>query len=350
MLIVRLWFLLLGCQARLLGDPLLAKIEKNNDSHFLNMPNEVMWMIMQNVDYFSLLKLAVVSNQFEVWVELFRNLFPRQALDIQSKRKMINAIKGTNLSDLINCLGTSVYDLEFPPIQSGIQENSILVRAVKLGNIEIVKRLVKHGAKVTLHAIEAALINKKLDILLFLLRIERAYAKRYDCKPLLMRACREHWSLQELRTMLSSEIIKEGLEARDFLNRTPLHFSIEISPMAVRLLLEAGADITALDGLNQNVLHRVIQTVLEPSSRLQLIDVLVEHGLDMNQQDWEGNTPLHIEVKRFDRQSLDVVRKLVKAGADPNLQNKKGLTPISIIRYRRGPEFLEIMTKEVNRA
>lgn len=345
MLLLGLWLLVLGCQARVLGDPLLAKIEQDNDSHFLNMPSEVTWMIMENVDYFSLLKLAVVSDQFEVWVELFRNLFPRKSIDIHGQRKLISAVKDSNLTALVELLGKSVYDLEFLPIHCGVQEISVLVRAVKIGNLEIVKTLVKHGAKVSSQAIEASISTKKLDILLFLLQMERIYVGKYNGSSVLLRACKEHWSLNDLRIILCSEIIKEGLKAGDFMGRTPLHFAIEISPAPVRLLLEAGADVNTLDNLDQNALHRVVQTVQRPEYRILLVDLFAEYDLDVNHQDCEGNSPLHLEVKRYDRQSLGVVERLLSAGANPNLPNKKGQTPISIMRYRLGQEFVEAMEK-----
>lgn len=345
MLLLGLWMLVLGCEAKFLGDPLLNKIEQDHDSHFLNMPSEVMWMIMENVDYFSLLKLAVVSDQFEVWVDLFQKLFPRKTIDIKGQRKLINDVKDNNMIALVELLGTSVYDLEFLPIHSGVQEISVLVRAVKIGNLEVVKTLVKHGAKVSFQAIEASISTKKLDILLFLLQMEKVYVGKYNGSSVLMRACKEHWSLNDLRIILGSEIIKEGLKVADFMGRTPLHFSIEISPAAVRLLLEAGADVNALDNLDQNALHRVIQTVQRPEYRIVLVDLFAEYDLDMIQQDWEGNSPLHVELKRYDRQSLEVVGRLLKFGSNPHLPNKKGQSPISIVRYRQSQEFVEAMEK-----
>ncbi|KAF4993639.1 hypothetical protein FGRMN_6357 [Fusarium graminum] len=76
------------------------------------------------------------------------------------------------------------------------------------------------------------------------------------------------------------------------LSQTPL-FSAAIrgSSSAIKLLLEKGADIRALDGSKNSVLHH-----LASSDKSSLLKLLLEHGADINWQNSQGDTPLHVAI------------------------------------------------------
>lgn len=51
---------------------------------------------------------------------------------------------------------------------------------------------------------------------------------------------------------------------------------------------------------------------------IEIINLLIEKGADVNMKDGDGNTPLHIAV---DRGHIDIAKELLKRGADINAQN-----------------------------
>lgn len=55
----------------------------------------------------------------------------------------------------------------------------------------------------------------------------------------------------------------------------------------------------------------------------QTINLLIDHGLDVNAQDKNGNTPLHY-ARSILRENPQVIKTLLEHGADPNIRNKEG--------------------------
>ena len=62
---------------------------------------------------------------------------------------------------------------------------------------------------------------------------------------------------------------------------------------------------------------------------LAIVELLVERGLDVNAQDCDGNTPLHLAMSPFQR---EVAKYLVDSGADPEIKNWKGISPHKMVQ------------------
>ena len=60
-------------------------------------------------------------------------------------------------------------------------------------------------------------------------------------------------------------------------------------------------------------------------ANIPLMDLLLQHGADVNAQETEsGNTPLYVAAS-FGRE--EVVALLLEKGADPNIVNREGWSP-----------------------
>lgn len=72
---------------------------------------------------------------------------------------------------------------------------------------------------------------------------------------------------------------------------------------------------------------------------VSIVNLLLDYGADINQQDAERETPLHHAVRG---NSIDVTKLLMLRGADYKLQNKCGNTAYDLAKYLK---FQRIMIK-----
>lgn len=84
----------------------------------------------------------------------------------------------------------------------------------------------------------------------------------------------------------------------------------------IKLLLQYSADVSP-DTNMATPLHYASY-----NDNPQTINLLIDHGLDVNAQDKNGNTPLHC-AKSFLKENPRVIKTLLERGADPNIRNKE---------------------------
>ncbi len=109
----------------------------------------------------------------------------------------------------------------------------------------------------------------------------------------------------------------------------------------LEVLLENGADVDAIDDNGVVPLHCAIRRCF-----LDAVEVLIANGVDVNLRDKEGLTPLHVAAQEG---YPAVVEELLKAGADPCLKTPAGLTALDIARntgHEAAAEVLMTHNKE----
>ena len=127
---------------------------------------------------------------------------------------------------------------------------------------------------------------------------------------------------------------------------TPLHAAWKGGHVGnIRLLLDHGADVKSPDNRGNSPLHVVLQESpygnilvdLAPPSfslpafleyRLDVVTLLLEHGADASYPDNDGETPLHIVLRRG---LIDIVRLFLHHGADANIPDKRGTSPLHVV-------------------
>lgn len=140
--------------------------EEASLSPFEKMPNEILWMILSDLDIFNLRKLDVVSPYFHEIVKELESRYPRSRLPRTAQKELITAISNNALASVDASLGNGWYNLDFNPIFVGCRDKYVLLRAIKLGNLQTVKRLIKHGAIVTFDSLEFSFISNKFETLI----------------------------------------------------------------------------------------------------------------------------------------------------------------------------------------
>ncbi|KAJ4004805.1 hypothetical protein NW752_009529 [Fusarium irregulare] len=132
------------------------------------------------------------------------------------------------------------------------------------------------------------------------------------------------------KDMAISLISEQNVNRVGSLGRTPLMRASEQEDMSdmVERLLEAGADVGAVDENKHTSLHRAAWNGLEENVR-----ILVNHGADLTAQEDQGWTPLHAAVVNGTPKTCEY---LIKGGSDLTIKDHKGMLPLHMAYHDAG--------------
>lgn len=107
----------------------------------------------------------------------------------------------------------------------------------------------------------------------------------------------------------------------------------------VELLLQHGAEVNARDedGITPLILAASNDT-------LNLTPLLLAHGADPNIQDADGFTALYTAVTSTTAKIT--LPELLAHGANLNLRTKAGLTPLQLARQKKLPDLVRLLTQK----
>lgn len=179
--------------------------------------------------------------------------------------------------------------------------------------------------------------EKSLAVVMFLLdKGANLHAKdNWEGRPVHYAACSGNPPVVEYLLAKGAD-----LEAQDKSGNTPLlkaaslgmRFGGKGALQVLQLLLDKGANFKAVNHKGQTALHLATDHLNADLARFFL-----EHGLDPNQADNEGNTPLHLLSQRrqmsgLEKEEMEWIancrKVLLEKGANANVKNKKGETPL----------------------
>ena len=131
-------------------------------------------------------------------------------------------------------------------------------------------------------------------------------------------------------------LIKSGatLEARNDKGHTPLLYAIaqEGSMQSIKHLIDSEARIDARTHSGESALHIATSVAYRFDYFKELIDMLIQKGLDINLTDNKGDTVLHA-IARKSWESEEVIKFLVEQKhANLNIKNHDGLTPLELAK------------------
>ncbi|XP_023313261.1 tankyrase-2-like [Trichogramma pretiosum] len=212
--------------------------------------------------------------------------------------------------------------------------------ACQIGFEDVVEKFLKHGQDPNLllestgeSPLHMALKWGQKEVTRLLLRYgaDPSLAGQDGVTPLHLAASRKDYS--DVAKMLFEVGEKKHrpvrVNARDKEGDTPLHYARSNCVKMFELLLRRGADINVTNERGRTALH-----------------VIYKHQpVQVNAQDNEGNTPLHLAAEFGKDKAMEL---LLRNGANPNVPNAKGLTPLHIINENRKVYYMLKLFFETN--
>ncbi len=154
-----------------------------------------------------------------------------------------------------------------------------------------------------------------------------------------------HWAIQsgelnKVKQLLSAD--SSLAKTKDSLGRPPLQNpcwdgNIEM----VELLLSYGADVNAQNRDNVTPLHSATS-----KGDPRVIKLLLEHGAEVNAKTKNSSTPLHIAAE-FRFIDTNVADLLLRYGADVNAKDSEGKTPLDVAIKSREESPMVTLLKTV---
>jgi ankyrin repeat protein len=146
--------------------------------------------------------------------------------------------------------------------------------------------------------------------------------------------------------LINSGVPKKILNNPIFGTIPPLVFAYQQNRLDIfRQLLEKGADPNIVNptGGDSLFIHLVKDFPIDPNYRVQFLNELLRHKVDINQMTKNGYTPLDLAILLGDEV---VFNFLLDQGADPEKANKNGFTPLLTAISKNKLDLLLIILNE----
>jgi len=164
-----------------------------------------------------------------------------------------------------------------------------------------------------------------------------------------------HRAIQNNRINIISFLLENGAnidEPYPVVGHTPLFFAAFMGHLeATNLLIKSGANIKhLLPNSRKNILHCIFDVnpdSTNPSTKV--IQVCLDHGIDINARDTDGNTALIYATKdhyiyKNKNHHIEMIKFLLERSADKNIANNFGKTPLDIATENENAEIMNLLT------
>jgi serine/threonine-protein phosphatase 6 regulatory ankyrin repeat subunit B len=215
-----------------------------------------------------------------------------------------------------------------------------LVLAVRRANPQMVRLLIQHGARVRGSgslAFFAAVNSGKVELVQMLLKAGAdplGREKTWGATPLHTAAGNGHLNVMDvLRTYYRS------VDISDDFGRTPLHYAAMAGKLqAMEWLLQRGASVNAKDRTGMTPLMHAAGM-----GHASAVEMLLQRGADIRVKDRTGRTALHLACRLSGDKGVTVVQVLVRYGVDCNERDNFGMSPLKVALDRGNKKCAEVL-------
>ncbi|MDR2490364.1 MAG: ankyrin repeat domain-containing protein [Spirochaetaceae bacterium] len=134
-----------------------------------------------------------------------------------------------------------------------------------------------------------------------------------------------HFSVREKRTGWTELLLEKRADVniKNTAGTTPLHEAAMIGDIeTMRRLIAAGADVNGQDGQGNTAMHLAVPAAVHQ----QALDLLLRNRANPNLRDGRGDSPLHVVISLH--REAAIAGALLQGGSDVSIHNIEGKTPL----------------------
>jgi ankyrin repeat protein len=145
-------------------------------------------------------------------------------------------------------------------------------------------------------------------------------------------ACKKNWE-ERVKELLEKGV---NINSQNSLGYSPLHITCESGNFKLTKILLDNNPPPNLE-LRENEYGSMPIHLACHSRSIGIVRLLIEKGADVNAQESNGDTPLHIAARGeplrslFREEYLALIKLLLEKGANPHIRNNKRKTPRDLI-------------------
>lgn len=291
----------------------------------------------------ALMGLAVRSGSRQVFYSLHKQYRPKK--DYASNLIVDAALLGDN--DIINTLfqdGANLSSKITLEMRGQKIALSPLLAAVESGNIETVKLLLNHGAKITDEDIDQSTKDVRENITQLLIQKgANLNHKTTTYEGPYFSILMQSGMTNIVKKYLNSFKDIDDADSPSIYNRRPIQYAAMYGDLElVKMLQKKGISLGNPNSANwaDNFLNSALA-----SNNRKMIDYALAQGFNLNQKDEKGSTPVFTAAQSC---SPDLFNYLISKGADISVTNSEGETPAHSAIQGENNEVLKIILAKSN--
>ena len=228
-------------------------------------------------------------------------------------------------------------------IQAPRDSSELLFRAIDRDDLEGFKSALHNGADINFYNVQDhrpltyAISNNNYNFAKAIIDLDGSVNSKNELAlPPLGYLFKQKRNIPMIKLLLHEGADPDGVYP---INGDPILFDAAMRGdlEVVKLLVDGGADVNRPS--RTPLVHSLIRNT--GKNNFRVLSYMVGEGVNINNADIDGNTPLHTGVIM---DSLPVVKLLIENGAHGSIKNKGGFTPLLLAFHRHRPKYKIIET------